>query len=155
MQRRYSAAVHPLRVANRDIIVSRLQTGDLIKVKAETLPIIFHYGIVDKTDEGLFVLHNDPFRINAKGGNIVRDTIKKFLNNRDIVSVESTDLKTRDLAELYENLKKYKYDFINFNCEHFINFAKGNRYASQQVFKWTSIGLLTLLAYYLIRNRKI
>lgn len=152
---KYNVGIADIKIRNRNFIISKLQTGDLIKVKADTLPIIFHYGIVEIADDGIFVYHNDPFNRNSKGGNVIRDTIKKFLNHKDIISVEKTDVKTKDLHELYDKLKTYKYDFINFNCEHFINFAKGDKYVSHQVVRYTSIALIGLLVYYMIKNKKI
>ena len=147
--------IDKIKVENRNFVVSKLHTGDLIKVKADFLPIIYHYGIVEKNQDGIFVYHNDPFKTNSKGGNIVKDTIEKFLNQRDIVSVEKTTISTEDLQELYEKLKSYKYDFINFNCEHFINFAKGNKYASSQVIRWTGAIAMGVLIYYLLKRKKL
>lgn len=155
MQNKYNQLIYNSKIKNRQSTISKLETGDLIKVVAETLPIIYHYGIVEKTENEIFVYHNDPYKINSNGGNLIKDTIKKFVNNRDIISVEKTNIKTENIHELYEALKTYKYDFINFNCEHFINFAKGNKYFSSQVVRWTSVALISMLVYYLIRNKKI
>jgi hypothetical protein len=52
-------------------------------------------------------------------------------------------------------LKNYKYDFINFNCEHFVNFAKNEKYVSPQVVIWTSLALMGLAFYFLSKNNKI
>ena len=81
--------------------------------------------------------------------------MEKWIKGRDVVSVEKTDLKTDDINKLYEELKKYKYDFINFNCEHFVNFAKNKNYVSPQVLKWTTIGLIGIGVYFLIKNKRI
>ena len=56
---------------------------------------------------------------------------------------------------MYQELQKYKYDFINFNCEHFVNFAKNKNYVSPQLLKWTTLGLIGLGIYFLIKNKKI
>jgi hypothetical protein len=147
--------LNTIKIENRNHTVSKLESGDLIKVKAEILPIIYHYGIIEKMGNDIFIIHNQPDKINSKGGSVVREPLEKWIKGKDIVSVEKTNLNTSDLKDLYENLKNYKYDFINFNCEHFVNFAKGNKYVSSQVFKWTSVAILTGLVYYLIRNKKI
>jgi hypothetical protein len=147
--------LNTIKIQNRNHIVSKLESGDLIKVKAEILPIIYHYGIIEKKGNDVFIIHNQPDKINSKGGSVVREPLNKWIKGRDIVSVEKTNLNTSDLKDLYSNLKNYKYDFINFNCEHFVNFAKGNKYVSSQVFKWTSVAILAGLVYYLIRNKKI
>lgn len=155
MLKNYSGALDKIRIENREHIISQLKTGDLIKVKSEILPIIHHYGIIDITHDGIFILHNHPDKLNSKGGNIVRERFEKWVKRKDIVSVESTTLNTQQIDELEKALKEYKYDFINFNCEHFVNFAKNKSYASPQVIRWTSIVAISLLVYYLIRNKKI
>jgi len=155
MLKNYSSALDKIRIENRDYVISQLQTGDLVKIKSEILPIIYHYGIIDLTPEGIFILHNHPDKFNSKGGNVIKERFDKWIKAKDIVSVEKTNLNTHDIDELQKALKEYKYDFINFNCEHFVNFAKNKSYASPQVIRWTSIVAISLLVYYLIRNKKI
>ena len=58
-----------------------------------------------------------------------------------------------NIDELYEKLKVYKYDFINFNCEHFVNFAKNNDYVSPQVLRWTSLIGIGIITFYLLRKK--
>jgi hypothetical protein len=155
MPKNYSSALDKIRIENRDYVISQLKTGDLVKIKSEILPIIYHYGIIDLTPEGIFILHNHPDKFNSKGGNVIKERFDKWIKAKDIVSVEKTSLNTHDIDELQKALKEYKYDFINFNCEHFVNFAKNKSYASPQVIRWTSIVAISLLVYYLIRNKKI
>ena len=38
----------------------------------------------------------------------------------------------RSFEQLYKDLKNEKYDPINYNCEHFVNFAKGDYFVSKQ-----------------------
>jgi hypothetical protein len=149
------APLNKIKIENRDYIVSKLETGDLIKTKAESYPLIFHYGIIEKNLEGLFIIHNHPNKINSKGGNTVRESLDKWIKGREIVSVEKTNLKPDDIEKLYQELKKYKYHFINFNCEHFVNFAKNKDYVSPQVLRWTTLALIGLGVYFLIKNKRI
>jgi len=149
------APLNKIRIENRNYTVSNLESGDLIKVKAEILPIIYHYGIIEKTGNDIFIIHNQPDKINSKGGNVIKEPLENWIKGRDIVSFEKTDLNTKDLKELYNNLKNYKYDFINFNCEHFVNFAKNEKYVSPQVVIWTSLALMGLAFYFLSKNNKI
>lgn len=155
MPKNYSGALDKIKIQNREYVVSQLQTGDLVKIKSEILPIIYHYGIIDLTPEGIFILHNHPDKFNSKGGNVIKEPFEKWIKGKDIVSVEHTKLNTNDIDDLQKTLKDYKYDFINFNCEHFVNFAKYKSYASPQVIRWTSLVAISLLVYYLIRNKKI
>jgi hypothetical protein len=144
-----------IKIENRDFLISKMQTGDLIKTKAESYPLIYHYGIVEKKVEGLFIIHNHPDKINSKGGNTVREPLEKWIKGREIVLVEKTNLKPDDIDNLYQELKKYKYDFLNFNCEHFVNFAKNKTYVSPQVLRWTSVALIGLTVYLLLKNKKL
>ena len=93
------APLNKVKIENRDFLVSKLETGDLVKTKAESYPLIFHYGIVEKNLEGLFIIHNHPDKINSKGGNTVREPLEKWIKGREIVSVEKTDLKTDDIEK--------------------------------------------------------
>jgi len=149
------APLNKIKTENRNCAISKLETGDLIKTKGQVFPLIYHYGIVEKNLEGIFIIHNHPDKINSKGGNTVREPLEKWIKGRDIVSVEKTDLKPDDIENLYQTLKKYKYDFINFNCEHFVNFAKNKNYVSPQVLRWTSVALIGLAIYFLLKNKRI
>jgi hypothetical protein len=156
IQKKFNQApLNKIKIENRSFTISKLETGDLIKTKAESYPLIFHYGIVEKNLEGLFIIHNSPNKINSKGGNTVREPLEKWIKGRDIVSIEKTNLKPDDIEKLYQELKKYKYDFINFNCEHFVNFAKNKNYVSPQVLRWTSVALIGLTVYFLLKNKRI
>jgi hypothetical protein len=149
------APLNKMKIENRDYIISQLETGDLLRTKTENYALISHYGIVEKNLDGLFIIHNHPDKINSKGGNTVREPLEKWVKGRYIVSVEKTDLKTDDIEKLYQELKKYKYDFLNFNCEHFVNFAKDKNYVSPQVLRWTTIALIGLGVYFLLKNKRI
>jgi hypothetical protein len=148
--------IYKLKIANRNNIVSKLKTGDTITTKSRILPLFFHYGIIEKINDKIFIVHLHPDKINANGGNLVKEPLENWLKTgREIVSVESTNLDSKTLEQLYKDLKNEKYDPINYNCEHFVNFAKGDYFVSKQVIKYTSILLIGVLVYYLIRNKKI
>jgi hypothetical protein len=152
--RNFNNKLNKLKIDNRKYIISKLRTGDLIKTKADILPIIYHYGIIVKENDDLFIIHNHPDKINSKGGNIIKEPLNKWIKTKDIVSVEHTNLQVNDINELLETLKNYKYDFINFNCEHLVNFAKNKSYISPQVLRWTSIAIIAVVTYFLLKNKK-
>lgn len=154
MQKKFNTGINSLKLKNRDYCISKLETGDLIKVKSEILPIIYHYGVIQKENNDIFIIHNHPDSVNSKGGNVCKDNLSKFIKGRDIVSVEKTNLKNKEIDETYEYLKSHKYDFINFNCEHFINLIKGKKYVSSQVFKWTGLVIIASLTYLIIKNNR-
>jgi hypothetical protein len=149
------APLNKIKIENRNYAISKLKTGDLIKITAKSNPFIFHYGIVEKNSEGVFIIHTHPDKVNSKGGNTVREPLERLMKGRHIISVEKTNLKTEDIEKLYQELEKYKYDIINFNCEHFVNFAKDKSYVSPQILRVTSIGLIGLAIYFLLKNKRI
>lgn len=147
--------INKIQVENRNHTISKLETGDMIKVQSEILPIIYHYGIIEKKGDKIYIYHNQPDKINSKGGGLIKENLSDFILGRDIVSVHKTKMNSEDLDEMYEALKDLKYDFVNFNCEHFINFATDKKYVSNQVFKWTAVAVLGLLVvYYLRKNNR-
>jgi hypothetical protein len=147
--------LNDIKIQNREYTLSKLETGDLIKLQAEVSPIIYHYGIVEKQGEKLYIYHNQRDKINSNGGNLVCEPLETYIKGRDIISVTKTNLNNKDLSQMYEVLKGYKYDFINFNCEHFVNFATDKRLISNQVFRWGSILAIGILVTYLIRKNKL
>lgn len=149
------ANLNEIKIQNREYTISKLETGDLIKLKAEVLPILYHYGIVEKQDGVIYIYHLQPDKININGGNLICEPFEQYIKGRDIISVSKTDLNSNDLKLMYEQLKNYKYDFIGFNCEHFVNFATEKKFISNQVFRWTSIIAIGIFVTYLIRKNKI
>lgn len=147
--------IDSIKIQNRNYLISKLETGDLIKIRAEVLPIIYHYGIVEKQGDTLYIYHNQTDKINPNGGSLVCEPLEKYIKGRDILSVVKTDLSSKDLKEMYEALKTFKYDFIHYNCEHFVNFTTDKKAISNQVFKWGAIFVIGAFAYYLIKNKKI
>jgi hypothetical protein len=153
--RNFNNKLNEIKIENRNYAISKLETGDLIKTKASILPIIYHYGIIEKNGNDIFIIHNHPDKVNSNGGNTTKESLDKWIKGRDIVSVEKTNLNIDDINELVKALKDYKYDFINFNCEHFVNFAKNKDYISPQVLRWTSIAIIGISVYFLLKNKKL
>lgn len=148
--------IYKLKIENRKHIVSKLKTGDTITTKSKLLPLYVHHGIIERKGDEIFIVHLHPDKVNSSGGNLVKEPLDKWLiEGREIVSVESTNLDSQTLKQLMEDLKNEKYDHINYNCEHFVNFAKGDYFVSKQVIKYTGILLIGAFVYYLIRNKKI
>lgn len=149
-------AFYKLKIENRNHIVSKLKTGDTITTKSKLIPLYVHHGIIERKGDELFIVHLHPDKVNSSGGNLVKEPLEKWLvGGREIVSVQQTNLDSETLNQLYKDLKEEKYDHINYNCEHFVNFAKGDYFVSRQVVKYTGILLIGAFVYYLIRNKKI
>ncbi len=147
--------LNQIKIQNREYTISKLETGDLIKLKVEILPLLYHYGIVEKQGDELFIYHMQTDKINQNGGNLICEPLDKYIKGKDIISVTKTSLNSKDLSKMYESLKSYKYDFINFNCEHYVNFVSDKKFVSNQVFKWGSIIAIGLFVTYLIKKNKI
>lgn len=147
--------LNDIKIKNREHTISKLQTGDLIKSKVEVLPLLYHYGIIERQGDKLFIYHNQTDKINSNGGNLICEPLENHIKGKDIISVTKTNLSSSDLSQMYNSLKGLKYDFINFNCEHFVNFATDKKFISNQVFKWSSIIAIGVLVTYLIRRNKI
>jgi hypothetical protein len=133
--------------------ISHLQTGDLVKMEAEVFPIIFHWGVIERTSEGVYIYHIQPDLINKKGGSLIREEFKRYIGGKKIVSIEHTDISSHDISEIAETLSDKKYDFINNNCEHFINKIRNNKWVSPQAGKF-GIGLILVISLILYVNRK-
>lgn len=147
--------IQELKVLRKNTIISGLKTGDMIKVKAEFLPIIYHYGIIQEKGDGLYICHLQPDKKNIYGGNLIFEPLQKYMIGRDVVSVIKTDVTSNDIEKMFDALKNYKYDFIGFNCEHFVNFTTDKKMVSNQVFKWGSIVAIGVLVTWMIRKRKL
>jgi hypothetical protein len=135
--------------------MDRLVTGDMIKVKAENFPILYHYGIIQEKADGLHIYHLQPDKKNSDGGNLICEPLHQYVVGKDIVSVIKTEVTSHDLEQMYEALKKYKYDFIGFNCEHFVNFTIDKKLVSNQVFKIGSLIVIGVLVTWMIKSKKI
>jgi len=151
-----TVGLHKLKIENRNHIVSKLKTGDTITTKSKLIPLYVHHGIIERNGDEVYIVHLHPDKVNSSGGNLVKEPLNKWLvGGREIVSIQETDLDSATLEQLYKDLKAEKYDHINYNCEHFVNFAKGDYFVSRQVVKYTGILLIGAFVYYLIRNKKI
>ena len=134
-------------------LINKLEMGDLIKVKSDYHPLIFHYGIVEKGVDGEFIIHNHPSKTNKQGGNTIKEPLREWLKGKEIVSVEKTKINFKELKEVYEEVKPFKYDFFHYNCEHFVNFVKDKKYISNNVIRYTSYGVLIFIVYYLFKKK--
>tara|TARA_R110000850_G_scaffold87677_5_gene188480 strand:- start:9 stop:452 length:444 start_codon:yes stop_codon:yes gene_type:complete len=123
--------------------LKNMQTGDLIKFEADVHPIIFHYGIIDRVSDKLYIYHNQLSFVNKSGGSMIREDFNEYANGRKIISIEKTGLNKDQLQQMADVLKSHKYDFVNNNCEHFVNKLKINRFISPTAGK-IALGLVVL-----------
>jgi hypothetical protein len=148
-----TVGLNKLKIQNRNHIVSKLKTGDTITTKSKLIPLYVHHGIIERNGDEIFIVHLHPDKVNSSGGNLIKEPLSKWLiGGREIVSVQQTDLDSVTLDQLYKDLKAEKYDHINYNCEHFVNFAKGDYFVSRQVIKYTAILFIGVFVYYLVNH---
>ena len=142
-----------LKASVKEIILSRIKTGDIIKVKSDFLPIVFHYGIVLCEGDQMYILHNDPDNFNRHGGSIVKEELTKWIKGKDIVEVHTTNVSKEQIEQVANQMKKMPYHLIHFNCEHFIHkIVNKNFNFSPQVINW-AIGLTAItFAYIILKN---
>jgi len=103
--------------------------GDLISTKVNSFPLLQHYGIINVTSRGVFVMHNTPER-----GTVI-DPIDTFLKTRTTTSIKHTWLNELNDVQLNERFESCKGDFnlITYNCEHFIDCMLGDEPSSAQL----------------------
>lgn len=137
----------------KQINISKLETGDLIKMQADICPIIYHYGIIDREGNSIYIIHNQRDFINKNGGSIIRENFNNYIKGRKLISVEKTNLKRDDLSKITELLQSHKYHFVNNNCEHFVNQIKSNKFISPQASNWAFVTVILITALIIIRKK--
>lgn len=137
----------------KEIILSQLKTGDIIKVKSNFLPIIYHYGIVCIKNNESIVYHNDPDKLNLRGGNIIREQTSTWIKDKEVVEVISTNHTCESIEKEVKNNIHKKYDFFNYNCEHFVLSINRSDFFSPQVVGWTIVLSAAVLSYYIFKKK--
>lgn len=146
--------IETLKFSVKEIIVSKLKTGDIIKVKSDFLPIIFHYGIVLCENNEMYILHNDPDKFNRHGGSIVKEKLSDWIKGKDVVEVHNTNVTEKDILQVAEQMKKMPYHLIHFNCEHFVyKIVNKNFKTSPQVVNWIAVISAITIGYLIIKKR--
>lgn len=117
-------------------LIENLETGDLIKFKADLVPFIYHYGIIKRNGDEVLFFHNQKDFKNLFGGNLVLQNLEDYVKGREVILVEKTSINLDNIDTIIDKLKDKSYDPINYNCEHFINTVKEGKWISPQVGKW-------------------
>lgn len=110
--------------------LNNLDTGDLVKFEADVMPILFHYGIVKRYGDKLYIYHNQTSFLNKNGGSLIMEDLNEYAKGRRIVKIEKTGIDENDLQQMVDALAGHKYDLVNNNCEHFVNKLKSNNFKS-------------------------
>lgn len=124
------------------------KSGQIVKTIAYQVidvPIMYHFGViyVDELTNEVFVLHNS-----GDGNSTIKETFDNFILSRELVALQPSKLENLTNEELlyrFENCKG-KFDFLDYNCEHFIDCMMGEKRRSEQVVLY----VLTAITLYLI-----
>lgn len=144
-----------LNAVTKSQAVSRLKTGDLVKIRSEyvLLPFVYHYGIISIEDNIIYIYHFQRDKKNKLGGSLIKEKFKDLIKGRELISVENLKLEKKDFLQTLEKLKKTKYDVFTSNCEHFVNFVKDDKYISPQMKTWGLAFSLGIVAYLFIKKK--
>jgi len=142
-----------LKAQTKKNVVANLKNGDVLKIKSEVFPFVYHYVVIEKDNEGLFIYHNQPDKLNKLGGSLIREPLKDYIKGKEIVGVENLGDKKVNLPKMFDVLMTQKYNVVKNNCEHYINFLKTKKYSSPQVASWT-LALLLITTFYIIHKKK-
>jgi hypothetical protein len=136
-------------------VISELKTGDLVKLRSEYifLPFVFHYGIISLEDGKIYIYHSITDKENKYGGNLVREDFEEVIKGREILAVESLNIKKENFYNTLDKLQKRKYDVFTNNCEHFVNFIKEKRFVSNQLKTWGLAVSLGIVVYLFIKKK--
>ena len=124
----------------------KYKSGQVIKTIAYEVPIInepfmYHFGIIFVEEDGsVFVLHNSL----DKG--TIKETLEVFLSSREVEEILPSKLENLSNEELLYRFKQCddEFDYLRYNCEHFIDCMEGSRPKSEQAVLYALI-LVTLI----------
>ena len=132
------------------------RTGDFVTARVEGWPFLFHRGIIIVEDDGeVWIYHNTPMLKNRLGGGVVKEKLEDWVDSRDIMSVESTDMTKEYIQEKSTELAGRTYDTVFFNCEVYAFGLKEGRQRSPQVFWWgVGISVAGFIVYKILTRKK-
>ena len=113
-----------------------IKSGQIIKTEAYTfvgIPFIYHYGLIIIENNKVFIIHND-----RKKGTI-KQTFDRFIYNegdiRKVSNISSSKLENLSNIELNLRLNNCNgsFNWLNYNCEHFIDCVSQKKKISEQV----------------------
>lgn len=126
-------------------------TGTVLYATAENSKVFRHCGIVEVSEGKVWVWHNTPGQVNSKGGNVVRDPVEKFFENRSFITSKKITLGLGAIVDRVREVEHYKFNLLFWNCEHFENYVTEGHAFSPQL----RLVIIALIAIYLIRKNEL
>lgn len=125
--------------------IAKYNTGDVIVLKSNIVPLIQHYGIVLNENGQSFIHHNTPGIKNEFGGSVRIVKLSEWLKDREIIDVISTNVSGYRIQTVTEELKYKPFNAITFNCEHFMNIIVYGKSSSRQLQSASWFGVWALI----------
>lgn len=99
-----------------------MQTGDIIQSNAIGVPFFRHHGVLIDGN----VYHNTP------GRGVVSEPLSVFLSGRRVLAVTASSVPADQLLSRIREVQGIPFNFLSFNCEHFITYlTEGRAYSPQ------------------------
>ena len=125
------------------------KSGQIVKTIAYQVidvPIMYHFGViyVDEITNEVFVLHNS-----GDDESTIKEPFDEFILDRELVELQPSNLENLSNEELlirFENCKG-EFDFLDYNCEHFIDCMMGESRRSEQVVLYILTGITLYLIF--------
>ncbi len=104
------------------------------------------------------VFHNTPMKLNKFGGNVVLETLEQFeKDGREIIEVQKSNIDLKKITKKNEVIKKRKFDWADFNCEHYVSFVSNGEMKSSQMGKYVfvaTVAITTMAIIKIVRNTR-
>lgn len=126
-------------------------TGDIIYVQSDDITrLIDHTGIVVLINGEKYIYHSTPDRFNAYGGSICSDKLMDWIARRNIKRVVNSGISTNQILSVSYNLRRERYNFLTFNCEHYTTYIVEGVRRSNQLNTYL---LLIVIAFIAIKSK--
>jgi hypothetical protein len=137
----------------------KYKDGDIIiaTIAPPASGLLFHRGIIyNIADENGYpvphVFHNTPMKLNKYGGNVILETLEEFeADGRTVVQVQPSEVDIEQIIKKNEIIKKRKFDWADFNCEHYVTFVTKGEMKSLQLHRYIFITVIGVVTFFGVR----
>lgn len=138
---------------------TKYKDGDIViaTIAPPASGLLFHRGIIyyikDKNKFSVpHVFHNTPMKLNRYGGNVILESLESFeADGRTIVDIQPSGVNINEVIRRNEIVKKKKFDWADFNCEHYVTYVTKGEMKSLQLHRYMFITVIGLVTFFTIR----